>query len=212
VNNTIEKRFQAPDGVNHLYPLSDAVFISSGFYQKPYTLLDEKGEVFKEFGEYPAYWPGEEDIPIGARAMFHQTSFLTHPGSRRFLAYSSHIIDIYDDALHPDGPVLVQGRLMGKYNYSYTVGDILYVEKGADVERGIVCVAASQKYIYVVYDPTKNANEEKGSQICIYDWDGNPVELLQFDKNISCLAIDEKESKGYVMAKDPDDSLMYFDL
>jgi hypothetical protein len=212
VHENIEKRFEAPNGVNHLYPLSDTVFISSGFYQRPYALLDEKGEVFKEFGEYPAYWPGEEDIPIGARAMFHQMNFLKHPGSRRFLTYSSHTINIYDDASDQDGPVLVRNRLMGKYNYSYTVGDILFVEKGADVERGIVYVTGSPKYIYVVYDPTKNTDEEKGSQICIYDWDGNPVELLQFNKNISCLVIDEKENRGYVMARDPDDSLMYFDI
>jgi hypothetical protein len=210
VNDNIEKRFQAPDGINHLYPLSDSVFISSGFCQKPYALLDEKGEIFKEFGEYPAYWPGEEDIPVSARAMFHQTSFLKHSGSRRFLTCSSHIIDIYDDVLNPDGPVLVRNRLMGKYNYKYTVGDILSTEKGADVD--IVYVTGSPKYIYVVYDPAKDRNEEKGSQICIYDWDGNPVELLQFNKNISCLVVDEKENKGYVIAGDPDDSLMYFDL
>ena len=38
------------------------------------------------------------------------------------------------------------------------------------------------------------------------------VELLQFNKNISCLVIDEEEKRGYVIAKDPDDSLMYFNL
>jgi hypothetical protein len=38
--------------------LYDDVFISSGFYQKPYALIDKKGEFFKEFGEYPAYWDG----------------------------------------------------------------------------------------------------------------------------------------------------------
>ncbi|MDR1201201.1 MAG: TolB-like 6-bladed beta-propeller domain-containing protein [Tannerellaceae bacterium] len=208
----LEKLFQASDGANHLYPLSDAVFISSGFYQKPYALVDRKGDVFKEFGEYPAYWPKEESFPVEVRAMFHQTSFLKQAGGERFLAYSSHTIDLYDDVLNPDGPVLVRSWLMGKYDYNYTDGAMLYTEKGADTERGIVYAAGSRKYIYVVYDQSKEMNEEKGSLICIYDWDGNPVELLQFDKSISCLVIDEKENRGYVIAQHPDDALMYFDL
>jgi hypothetical protein len=208
----LEKLFQVSDGANHLCPLSDSVFVSSGFYQKPYALVDKKGKVFNEFGEYPAYCPGEEDFPVDAKAMFHQTSFLKHPRSQRFLAYSSHIINIYDDVLNPGYPVLVKNKRMGKYDYTYTVGEIIFANKGADTERGIVCVAGSQEYIYVVYDPTKNTNEEKGSQICVYDWDGNPVELLQFNKSISCLVIDEKENKGYVIASNPDDALMYFNI
>lgn len=211
-SKNMEKLFQVSDGANHLYPLSDDVFISSGFYQKPYALIDKKGEFFKEFGEYPAYWDGEDEIPVNARAMFHQTSFLKHSGSQRFLTYSSHIIEIYDDVLNPDGPILVKNKLIGKYNYKYIDGDMLSAEKGADVERGIVYVAGSREYIYVVYDRNKEMNKDKGSQICIYDWDGNPVELLQFNKSISCLVIDEKENRGYVIASDPDDSLMYFDL
>jgi hypothetical protein len=211
-SKNMKKLFQASSKANHLYSLSDSVFISSGFYQKRYTLMDKEGKIFKEFGEYPAYWSGEEDIPVEARAMFHQTGFLKHPQKQRFLAYSSHIIEIYDDILNPDGTVPVKTILMGKYNYKYMVGEILAVDKGYDTERGIVYVAGSHEYIYAVYDPNKNTNEGKGSQICIYDWRGNPVELLQFNKSISCLVIDEEEKRGYVIAEDPDDSLMYFDL
>jgi hypothetical protein len=208
----MKKLFQAPSKANHLYPLSDSVFISSGFYQKRYALIDQKGQVFKEFGEYPAYWGGEDDIPVEARAMFHQTNFLKHPNIPYLLTYSSHIIEIYD-IVNSNDPVLIKNILMGKYNYDYTVGNILTANKRADTERGIVYVAYSHKYIYVVYDPNKNMNEEdKGSQICVYDWNGNPIELLQFDKNISCLVIDEDEKKGYVIAANPNDSLMYFDI
>jgi hypothetical protein len=211
-NQNIKKLFQISPEANHLYPLSDSIFISSGFYQSPYVLIDKNGGVLKEFGEYPAYWVGEDDIPINARAMFHQTCFLKHPQKQLLLAYSSHIIKIYDEILSPYGPVLVQNKLMGKYSYKYTVGDILSTEKEADVERGIVCVAGSHKYIYVVYDPNRSINDDKGSQICIYDWNGNAIELLQFNKNIRCLIIDEEERIGYVIAQNPDDSLMYFNL
>jgi hypothetical protein len=204
--------FQVSTKANHLYPLSDSIFISSGFYQKRYVLIDKNGEIINEFGEYPAYWYGEENIPVEARAMFHQTCFLKHPKTERLLTYSSHIIEIYDDILNINGPVLVKSMLMEKYNYKYTTGEVLSANKGADIARGIVYVACSQEYIYVVYDPDKNGNATGNSQICVYDWSGNPVELLQFNKSISCLVIDEEDMKGYVIAQDPDDSLMYFDI
>jgi hypothetical protein len=211
-SKNMKKLFQVSREANHLYPLSDSVFISSGFYQKRYVLIDKDGKIFKEFGEYSAYWSGEGEIPISARAMFHQTDFLKHPEKQHFLTYSSHIIEIYDDILNSNYTVPVKTILMGKYSYKYMVGEILSTDKGNDIERGIVYVASSHKYIYVVYDPNKNVNDDKGSQICIYDWNGNPVELLQFNKNISCLVIDEEKKRGYVIAKDPDDSLMYFNL
>ena len=210
-SENMKKRFYVSPGANHLYPLSDSIFISSGFYQKRYALINMDGKIFKEFGEYPAYWAAENDIPVNARAMFHQTDFLRHPERQRFLTYSSHIIEIYD-YLNPDAPVLVKDMLMEKYSYKYTNGEILSTDKGTDTERGIVCVASSHEYIYVVYDPNKSIHEGKGSQICIYDWDGNPIELLLFDKSISCLVIDEEEKRGYVIAEYPDDSLMCFNL
>jgi hypothetical protein len=114
-SKNIKKLFQVSPGANHLYPLSDSVFISFGFYRKPYVLINEKGEIIKEFGEYPAYRAGEDEIPPNVRAMFHQACFLKHTGSRRFLAYTSHIINIYDEVFTPDDPVPVRSKLMGKY-------------------------------------------------------------------------------------------------
>ncbi|MDR3219930.1 MAG: TolB-like 6-bladed beta-propeller domain-containing protein [Dysgonamonadaceae bacterium] len=206
----MKKLFQISSS-NHLYPLSDSIFISSGFHQKRYALI-EKGEIFKEFGEYPAYWRGEKDIPDEARAMFHQTNFLKHPDKQRLLTYTSHVIEIYDDIFNLDEPLLVKNKLIGKYSYKFTVGNILSADKEVDIERGIVYVACSHDYIYVVYDPNKYEAEGKGSTILVYDWSGNPIELLLFNKTISCLVIAEEEMKGYVIAEDPDDSLMYFNL
>ncbi|MDR3235285.1 MAG: TolB-like 6-bladed beta-propeller domain-containing protein [Prevotellaceae bacterium] len=207
----MKKLFQISPESNHLYPLSDSIFISSGFHPKRYALI-EKGEIFKEFGEYPAYWNGEKNIPDKARAMFHQTDFLKHPAKQRLLTYSSHIIEIYDDILNLNEPLLVKSKLLGKYRYKFTVGNILSTDREADIEIGIVYVACSHDYIYVVYNPNKYNYEGKGSNILVYDWNGNPIELLQFNKTISCLVIDEDERKGYVIAEDPNDSLMYFDI
>lgn len=211
-SKNMKELFHVPSEANHLYPLSDSVFISSGFFQKRYALIDAKGQSYKEFGEYPAYWSGEKDIPVQARAMFHQASFLKHPNTQRFLTYSSHIIEIYDNITSDHNPIPINNILMGKYEYDYTIGSVHAAYKKPDTERGIIDVTCSDKYIFVVYDPNKNTSEGKGSFICVYDWDGNPIELWQVSKNISCIIVDEDDKKGFVIAEDPNDSLMYFDL
>ncbi|GHT65360.1 hypothetical protein AGMMS50239_24950 [Bacteroidia bacterium] len=206
------KRFQTPSEASRLFPLSDSLFISSGYYQKRYALFDGSGVKTLEFGEYPAYWSNEEQIPVEARAMFHQVNFEKHPTSSLFLGYSSHVLDIYDYSSKIDCATLVKRIPMGKYNYTFTTGQILSAEKGADVEKGIVSVSCSSKYIYIVYNSKKNNSEKKDSQIYVIDWDGNPIKVLNPQKNITCLYIDEKENKGYIIAQESDDTLMYFYL
>jgi hypothetical protein len=46
----------------------------------------------------------------------------------------------------------------------------------------------------------------------VIDWEGNPIKQLNYPKIITCIEIDEKEGKGYVIVQDPDDMLMYFNL
>jgi len=211
-SKNMKELFRISSDANHLYPLSDSIFIASGFYQKRYAIINNKGEIIKKFGEYPSYWSEEHDIPDKARAMFHQTNFLKHPNGQRFLTYSSHIIEIYNEDLINANPVLIKKILIGKYQYDYIITNILSANKKPDTERGIVYVACSHKYIYVVYDPSKNTNESENSQIFVYDWNVHPIEKLLFNKKISCLFIDENGGKGYVIAEDPNDSLMYFYL
>jgi hypothetical protein len=212
-NRSIIKNFQVSSDVNLLYPLTDSLFISSGLFKKRYALINHSGEKVQEFGEYPAYWYKEKDIPVRARAMFHQTFFEKHPKDSLFISYSPHILEIYDYSSNIYQPVLIKSILLGKYNYSYIDdGTTLSTNKGSDVERGIFSVACSSKYIYTVYNPNVDYDGNTGTQIRVIDWSGNPVKLLQSSKSISCLVIDEEEKKGYVIAQDPDDSLMYFDI
>jgi hypothetical protein len=207
----LKKHFQTPTETIHLFPLSDSLFIASGYFQPRYAVFDYRGEKVHEFGDYPAYWSREKDLPLRVRAMFHQTGFAKHPVEARFVAYSSHTLEIYDYGKGIRQPALITGFLMEKYNYSWIDdGTILSTQKGDDVERGIKSVVCTSGCIYIAYSPARNTSDSSGSQIRIIDWEGKPVKILHFDKHIRCLAADEKENKIYLIAEDPDDTLMYF--
>ncbi|GHT27647.1 hypothetical protein AGMMS49574_00490 [Bacteroidia bacterium] len=211
-SKNMEKLFQVSHLSNHLYPLNDSLFLSSGLYEKRYSLINNHGGTIYEFGEYPTYWYEEKNIPIEARAMFHQVDFEKNPSAQMFVTFSSHILEIYDYHTNIYQPILVKSILMGNYNYKYTTGSVLSVRNGYDVERGIKSVAVSSKYIFIVYSERKDDSQNADSQIRIIDWEGNPIKILKSNKEINCLVIDENEQKGYCIISDPDDSLAYFDL
>ena len=213
-NKKITKHFQASGETQLLFPLSDSLFIASGLFPERYQLFNYWGEKVSEFGEYPAYWSREKAYPYQAKAMFHQTSFEKHPTDNLFLTYSNHTIEIYDYGKDNNyHPILIKSILLGEYNYSYIDdGNILMAEKGSDIERGIMSIACTSGYIYIVYNPNKTATDNYGSQIRIINWKGEPIKELNFDKGIKCLTVDEREEKAYLVVEDPDDSLMYFDM
>ncbi|MDR1335835.1 MAG: TolB-like 6-bladed beta-propeller domain-containing protein [Tannerella sp.] len=206
----LKKHFQASGETSVLFPLSDSLFIAAGYFQQRYAVFNHCGEKVHEFGDYPAYWSREKDLSLQVRAMFHQVRFEKHPTEALFLACSSHTMEIYDYGEGIRQPVLIASLWTGKYNYSWMDdGTYLSTRKGDDVERGTVSVAVSSRYIYAVHNPGKNEQDDAGSQIRIIDWKGNPVKILHFDKPVACLTVDEKENRVYLIAEDPDNTLLY---
>lgn len=212
-NKSMTKKFQVTSKTNFLYPLTDSLFIASGSFQKRYAFFNSLGHEISYFGEYPTYWYKEKQFSNEVRAMFHQTEFEKHPTAPLFVTYSSHVLEIYRYDLSEHQTFLIKSIPIGDYSYSYVENKtIISTDKENGVERGIMSLGCSSQYIYIVYNPNKNSNKEINTQIQIIDWDGNPVKILHSDKEITCLTIDEKEGKGYVIVRDPDDSLMYFNL
>jgi len=212
-NKSMRKKFQVTSKTNFLYPLTDSLFVASGSFQKRYAFFNSLGHEISCFGEYPTYWYKEEELPNEVRAMFHQTEFAKHPTAPLFVTYSSHVLEIYRYDFSEYKASLIKSIPIGNYNYSFVDNKtMISTDKENDVEKGIMSLGYSSKFIYIVYNPNKNSDKNKKIQIQIIDWNGNPVKIMYFDKDITCLTIDEKEEKGYVIAKDPDDALMYFNL
>jgi hypothetical protein len=205
------KQFQVPEKVNHLYPLTDSIYIASGFFPKRYAIINSLGQKVSEFGDYPSYWDGESNFPVNAKAMFHQTCFEKHSTTSKYVAYSSHVIEIYDyskNILHPE---LVKSMAVGNYRYSYVDnGSLLTAKRNDDIEIGIINVACTSQYIYIVYYLDTNSNRKQKIQIRVIDWEGNAVKIIHTDMKINCLIVYEDDTFGYLIARNPDDMVMRF--
>jgi hypothetical protein len=212
-NKLLTKKFKTAFHTNRLYPLNDSVFVCSGFLDKKrYAMINCRGETVLEFGEYPEFCSSEKDFPDWARFMFHQSDFVRHPASDRFLSYSNHVLEIFDCDGNFNEPLLKKRILFGKYNYTYYEQNGQYVLEGDDVERGITDVGCDSNYIYIVYSINKKSEPSTVSYIKILDWEGNPVKQLNCQKRITRIAVDEKAEKAYLIIQNPDDNLMYWDM
>ena len=216
----IKRLFTLNVSASMLFPLSDSMFVASGFHDevKRFTIYNNKGEKMSEFGDYPDYWYGEADLPNKIRGLLHQTFFEKHPSKKMLVAYSGHVLGIYGYETANKEPFLIKEVLLGKYSFksdgnNANVTASPRMDEG--VERGIISVACSSNYIYIAYNPNKKGEDNLSYQIRIIDWYGNPIKLLNIDKKIkkiTCLTIDETETKGYIIAQNPEDTIMYFDL
>ena len=213
-NKEITRKFTLDRSSNILFPLTDSMFISSDIDDgmKRFGVYNNVGEKVNEFGEYHDYWYKENDFPNRVRAFYHLTFFEKHPSEKMFVAYSGHILGIYNYESINQTPILLKEFLLSKYEYMFVNNDMmLSTERSDGIERGIIAVSCSSKYIYIVYNPNKEGRDNKLTHnIQIIDWNGKPISIINTNKKISCLTIDETEHRGYIIAEDPEDTLMYF--
>lgn len=212
-NMRIDKEFVVSSELSHVFSLTDSAYIASGILSKRYAMLDKNGGKVGEFGDYPSYWNEEKDIPVDARAMFHQCMFSQCPKCDRFIAYTSRILEIYDFSVKDTFPQLISRSLLSEYNYNYTIENILSTNAGDDVEFGIRDSYCSSQYIYLLFDPnTKSITSKNNSKIYIFDWDGNPIKSLNMSHILSNFVIDEQNKTGYCIIEDQNYELACFPL
>lgn len=210
LNNSMKefkKIFNAPTNCSRFLRLSDSLFIFSGIFNKRYALIDNNGNIIKEFGDFPDFWQEEKDIDTRAKAIFHQCQFIKHPKKRIFASCSRYVLEVFAYSDN-DTPTLIFRKQLGQYSYKYETQARLSAKANKGSDKGILEMACSENYIFLVTMPEINGN----SDIWVIDWKGKPVKILESRKTITCLTIDESNKKGYCVLTTPEDTLASFDL
>lgn len=185
--------------------------VFSGFFTKRYALANTNQlDSVTEFSDYPDFWEEEKGLPAEVKAMFHQTRFAVNPEKRLFAACSYFVLEIYDyGASESYIPKLKFRKQLGRYKYDYQKGNRVTSSLRAGSDLAAVDVIAGEKYLYILIQDEEN---RKHRNIMVLDWEGNPVKLLKSGKRITCLTVDEKEGVGYCIVRDPEDTLVSFEL
>ncbi|NDV81663.1 BF3164 family lipoprotein [Bacteroides sp. 51] len=205
-NVNLEKIWQSNNFPNTFVPLNDTVFMATMINSKSrFVLIDKKGEDVGNFGEYPCLSPGENGYDNISKSMFHQTFLLKKRMENKIAAMASHVLELYsyDEKYNFN---LERQILFSKYEYSpSTSSDMNSITSSENTDRGAMCFYNTDKYIYVVYNPENERlymhPEKRKNELWIFDWDGNPIKALLPDKDITTIAVDEKDNYIYGVDK-----------
>lgn len=192
-------------------PLGDTQMVFSGFWDKRYACMDliNRNDI-KEFGDYPDFWEEEKNIPVAAKAMFHQSRFAVNTNKHLFASCSYFVLEIYDyDPMGKNLPELKFRKQLGKYEYDFKVGGRVSATMRTGADPASVDIVNGGDFLYVLTQDDKN---RRCRNIMVLDWDGNPVKLLKTGKRVTCFTIDEKARIGYCIIQDPEDKLVSFRL
>lgn len=206
-NVNLHKVWHIENSINTFSPLNDTLYIASRNTDgERFSLINNRGDEIKAFGEYPDLMPGEEEYSNESKGMFHQTFFLKAMGEKRIAAISPHVLEIYSYDENYNF-VIAKQILFSKYKYTHTTGNILKATPSQDTARGGMCFYGTDKYIYVVYNPENErayySNPNKhNNEIWVFDWEGNPIKALLPDKDVYTIAVDNDDSNIYVVDKD----------
>jgi hypothetical protein len=175
--------FQVTTQVSQIAHIHYGLYLASGFFEheKRYALLNSEGKIENEFGDFPHFLDGEKDRPANAKAMFHQTRFETNRNVKKIACLSSHVLDIVDFS---DDFYVSQRILLDTYNYKFSVGDVLFAEKTEDTSVGAIDVTSTDRYIYVLFNNSKNQVFKLNKELWIFDWAGTPIKKIKVDETI----------------------------
>ena len=202
---------QLPQMSDRFLPLNDSLFIFSGMWEQRYALYQKhKADSLRTFGDYPAFWPEEKDIPAMVKAMFHQCEMVKHPTKNLFASASNYVLEIFSyDPTGKELPDLKFRKKMGNYEYTFSSGDMISAKRKESSDPRVLRICCSEKYLYLLREVKDN---ESQTEICIIDWEGKPVKLLKADKRITAFFINESQHKGFCLADDPECMLYSFDI
>lgn len=202
---------QLPQMSDRFLPLNDSLFVFSGMWKQRYALYQKhKVDSLRTFGDYPAFWSEEKDIPVMSKAMFHQCEMFKHPKKELFASASNYVLEIFSfDPTGKELPHLEFRKKLGNYEYTFSSGNMISTKRKESSDPRVLRICCSEKYLYLLREAKDNENQ---MEIYIIDWEGKPIELLKADKRITTLIIHEAQHKGFCLVDDPECMLYSFDI
>lgn len=182
---------------------------------KRISFFNSKGEVLDSKGEYPVI-KGKEMTTIEKLSGFVCELASNPVNSRIFVSYKeTDLIEIYDEKgnlLHrkhgPDHfcPSVIQRN----------TGENIHVQNVAGETRdAYFCPVAYDNKIYVLYSGQSYEPDKVMylmDRLCVFDWEGNPIQIYKLDTPIYNFTIDPQTNRIYGLTDFPECQVVQFQL
>lgn len=190
---TFTKLLSLQNSVSNVISISNQKYLASGIFKKNrYAIINKNGKVINYKGNFPDFAEGEEEYPVQAKAMFHQSWFLKNSQKKLIVSISSHVAEVID--ISPKEPKILKTKQIAKYNYSFTTGNRLSAELSKNYQEGISDQCANKSRIYLLFNSSLKGSERprKTNEIFVLDWNLKPIKKIIPDRNIKKIAVNQE--------------------
>lgn len=198
--------FNATKGFNYNYQkiilVKDGLFAGTGLFESRFAIskVDEP-EPSWYFGEYP-FSEDLSEFDHNILAMAFQGEMLMRPSGGKFVSTSIASFNFDIVRIGPDGSFELESEhRFWPPSFSGISGSFIQATMNSENKYGCLSTSVSDDYIYILFSGKKmNANAMYSRTIFVFDWDGNPVEVIELDQDLNLISISQNDEYliGYV--------------
>lgn len=189
---------------SRIIPINDTVFVGGGTYKSTYQfLLFDSNNSILDYG-IEIYNADNQSYNEYHKYLSNQGVFTKSPDKNKFvyaLNNSSNIdfFEIVDSKIQ----LIRSIRIRDPQNKPMSDGPFNGVIPDRDCGIGYIDLTVTDKYVYALYTDKKMVDDRgKGNSfssnvILVFDWNGNPVEILQLNQEVYYIAVNEKRNLMY---------------
>lgn len=195
-------KFQRKSFLRNLYLINDNQYLSSGLFDKYMysfgSIITSAANYYLEYPELPGISKEKQTDFVLARSYAYMGQMIKHPNLSKFVYYTGtaeylQIIKLEGEAI----------KEIMHLNFIPPRGKVIFRVDAyvwAADKRSPACFiggTASNKYIYLLYSGKTydNYGFEKGKYVMIFDWHGNKIKLIELDKEVYGITVDNEDKE-----------------
>ncbi|MEX0662058.1 MAG: BF3164 family lipoprotein [Balneolaceae bacterium] len=182
----------------------DRIFGTGMFTDGRFALSDTSGELINTFLNYP-FEDEFDGISTRDLGMAYQSNFSFHPTKplvavANFTAGNLDILRVENDSIEEVSQIYSHQPKFENQS-SETQISVMF---DADNKMGYWDNDVTEEYIYALYSGRERTdpNQSTGNKVLVFDWEGNPIEQLNLDVEVSGITVDQNNETLYAIAND----------
>lgn len=194
--------------------VGDNLFLGAGSSERPYALLSGN-KIVQTLGQFPFQNQFEGIDPI-ILDLAYQNRLYKNPNRPLMLSTSSFSFNMDILELENEEKLILKKSLHywpPEFEPSNEPNQFFAAIKEEN-KFGNISTSVSNKYIYVLYsdEPWKYQFPIKSKTVLVYDWDGNPIKILELNQEVNIIAAHDNDDYLVGYLDDGKANLFKFDL
>lgn len=190
------------------------LFVGYGFYENPYTLISGT-KTIENTGNFP-FREQLKNFSSQTLVMAYQPRFFKNPKKPLMLSSTTFSFNLDFLKVGENGNLEIYKSLhFWPTNFEdESFGNEAFAAIKKENRFGNISTTVSEKYIYILYSdkPWEFVLPQKCNRILVYDWEGNPIRILNLDQEVNYIAAHEDDNYLIGYLDDGKANLFKFDL